>query len=96
MFAVTVLFKLHPGSNMAFLSALRENATYSIATEPGRHQFDICAHSSDPDTVFLYEVYQDSAAFDAHLAAPHTVRFFQKSEALVSSREVITYDEVWQ
>jgi quinol monooxygenase YgiN len=46
------------------------NATATREREPGCRQFDVCT-SADDGLVFLYEVYDDRAAFDAHLAAPH-------------------------
>jgi autoinducer 2-degrading protein len=71
MHVVTVEFVVQPAHAAAFGSELVANARASRAAEPGCRQFDVCASPDDPATFFLYEIYADRAAFDAHLATPH-------------------------
>ena len=71
MFAVTVEFTLDPAQRDAFMPLMLENAERSRQDEPGCRQFDVCTDATRPDRVFLYELYDDAAAFDAQLAAPH-------------------------
>ena len=88
-FALTVTFRLHPGQRDAFLPLMLDNARQSRASEPGCLRFDVLM--PDPDdgvTVFLYEVYTDRAAFDAHLAADHYHRFDAATRALVAGKLV--------
>ncbi|WP_174802897.1 putative quinol monooxygenase [Martelella limonii] len=60
----------------AFLEAAREDAENSLAREPGCRQFDVFVdRSRSPVKVMFYEVYDDRAAFDAHLATPHLAAF---------------------
>jgi quinol monooxygenase YgiN len=40
----------------------------------GCRQFDVC-ESADGSQIFLYEIYDSEAAFKAHLATDHFVRF---------------------
>ena len=42
MFVVTVTFRLHPGTQTAFLKHMLANAAQSLGAEPERHQFDVC------------------------------------------------------
>lgn len=95
MFAVTVTFRLHPGQMGAFLPLMMQNAQTSLRQEPGCHQFDVC-HGGAPDTVFLYELYTDAAAFEAHLAAPHFQDFSARTNDMVVSKDVATYTQVTQ
>jgi autoinducer 2-degrading protein len=96
MYVVTVEFIVEPQQAAAFRREVVANARVSRDTEPGCRQFDVCAMPDDPATIFLYEVYADRAAFDAHLATSHfrafdaavgswvarkTVRFFQRIES---------------
>ena len=75
MFVVVVDFHIHPEHVEAFSVAIRDNARASVEDEPGCHQFDVCVAPNDPAHFFLYELYTDRAAFDAHLAAPHFLAF---------------------
>ncbi|MGI9463684.1 MAG: putative quinol monooxygenase, partial [Aestuariivirgaceae bacterium] len=38
-------------------------------------RFDVCTDPDRPERVFLYEIYDDRAAFDAHLASDHFKAF---------------------
>ena len=55
-----------------------ENARASLNDEPGCHQFDVCFAADDPGRCFLYEVYTDRGAFDAHLGMAHFKAFDAK------------------
>ena len=66
MFVVTVDFRSAPDKATDFLAALRENAAASVRDEPGCLRFDVCTDPDDPTRVFLYEIYTDAAAFEAH------------------------------
>ena len=42
---------------------------------PGCRQFDVCVDPARDDRIYLYEVYDDEAAFQAHLASEHFHEF---------------------
>ncbi|MFG1346451.1 putative quinol monooxygenase [Xanthobacter autotrophicus DSM 431] len=65
-----------------FLAVAREDATASVRDEPGCRQFDVIVLEEAGGVVF-YEVYDDRAAFDAHLETPHLARFRAAFPALV-------------
>jgi (4S)-4-hydroxy-5-phosphonooxypentane-2,3-dione isomerase len=89
---VLVEFRLKPGSSQAFGELIGANARASVADEPGCRRFDIATSPSDPDRVFLYEIYDDQAAFDHHLAAAHYLRFKEGCAALVESSTIHLLD----
>lgn len=93
MFAVTVTFTLMPGAKDAFLPKMVENASTSLREEPGCLQFDVCL-GSDPETVFLYEVYDNSAAFDAHLESTHFKSFDASVAGMIAYKVVHQFSEV--
>ncbi|MEM9969939.1 MAG: putative quinol monooxygenase [Pseudomonadota bacterium] len=95
MFAVTVKFELVDGTAAAFLNLVRANATDSLAQEPGCHRFDVCHDGARPNEVFLYELYDDAAAFAVHLKTPHFKAFDTAVAASVTAKTVATYGEVW-
>jgi autoinducer 2-degrading protein len=59
-----------PAEYEKFKAAILRNAAASVK-EPGCRQFDVLFEDSDPHHVFLYEVYDDAAALDAHRATAH-------------------------
>ena len=91
MFVVTVLFRIKPQRLDEFLPLMIENARASRADEEGCQQFDVCR---DEDTVFLYEVYDDRAAFDVHLNTQHFLAFDAAVSDMVLEKQLRVYDEV--
>lgn len=91
MFAVTVTFRVHPGRTDAFLPLVVENARVSLAEEQGCRQFDVCRDGAE---VFLYEIYDDRAAFDAHLLTEHFLAFDKAATDLVADKQVRVFGEV--
>jgi len=58
-----------------FLTHSLDDARNSVATEPGCRQFDLNVSADGSPTVVFYEVYDDRAAFEAHLQTPHFFRW---------------------
>ena len=71
MLALLVEFRIKPAHIDAFEAAIRANAQASVELEPGCKQFDVCRDPDDPALFFLYELYDDDAAIQAHLQSPH-------------------------
>jgi quinol monooxygenase YgiN len=88
MFAVTVHFSIDPGRWDDFMALMLENAERSRREEPGCRQFDVCIDAARPGSVFLYELYDDAAAFDAHLGAPHYKAFAAATASMVRERAI--------
>lgn len=91
MYVVTVEFTIEPGRVHAFLPLMIDNAKASREREPGCRQFDVCADPAAPDRIFLYEVYADRAAFDAHLASAHFKAFDRAVAPWIAAKVVRTY-----
>lgn len=91
MYVVTVTFRINPDHTDRFLEAMRENARLSLEREPGCHRFDVALGENGPETVFLYELYTDRAAFDAHLEADHFKSFDATVADWVASKDVACY-----
>ncbi|MBM3224269.1 MAG: antibiotic biosynthesis monooxygenase [Candidatus Tectomicrobia bacterium] len=71
MIALMVTMKIKPGHHDAFMAALLGDARGSAYDEPGCLRFDVVQDAQAPDTVYLYEVYRDEAALEAHRQASH-------------------------
>lgn len=94
MFAVCVTFRLNPGQMVDFMPAMQGNAATSLAEEVGCHRFDVLSDTAKPDLVFLYELYTDRAAFDAHCASPHFQTFNAATAQMIADKDVTTWDHV--
>lgn len=88
MHVIVVEFRIKPERLAEFMPLMLENARASRETEPGCRVFDVCVDPKDKTSVLLYEVYDDRAAFDAHLAAPHFKRFDAAVAPMVISKAV--------
>lgn len=75
MLAITVTFKVKEDYVKAFEAAMKNQARNSLNREAGCHHFDVCFDPLDRGHVFLYELYTDEAAFDAHLKSAHFLDF---------------------
>ena len=71
MDVLVVEFRIRADRVQAFADAIAANARASVEREPGCRQFDVCRDAADPTLFFLYELYDDDAAVQAHLASPH-------------------------
>ena len=91
MYAVTVAFRIKSGKMETFLPLMVSNARASRDGEPGCQIFDVCR---DEDIVFLYEVYDDRAAFDAHLASDHFREFDGAVADMVEDKQIGLFNEV--
>jgi len=89
-FVVTVVFRARPEFRAQFREAMLENAEASRTREPGCRLFDVC-ETPDGAEIFLYEIYDDEAAFKAHLATDHYKKFNAQVTPWVAEKRVVTY-----
>ncbi|GAB5446785.1 putative quinol monooxygenase [Gymnodinialimonas sp.] len=94
MYAVVVTFTLKAGRMEIFLPPMLDNAATSLRDEDGCHRFDVCTDPERPDEVFLYELYTDRSAFDAHLQSSHFLAFDAIAGPMVASKSIVTYAQV--
>lgn len=87
-FVVLAEFQVKPGCLDAFLRLAREDASHSLRDEPGCRRFDVTLLHAVENRVLFYEIYDDRAAFDAHLATPHLARFREGFPALAEQLPV--------
>jgi autoinducer 2-degrading protein len=93
-FVIVVDFRIKPGAMQSFRRLIDDNAKASVRDEPGCRRFDVLANGKDADRVLLYEIYDDRAAFGAHLKTQHFAVFDRESATLVADKTVMEYDLV--
>ena len=94
MLVVHVELVIDPAQLDQFLPLMRVNACCSLALEPGCHQFDVTQDHQNPASIMLYELYDDSAAFDAHKAMPHYLDFIAATDSMVNSKKVRQWQRI--
>jgi quinol monooxygenase YgiN len=77
-----------PGQIETYLAAIKEVGAATIRTEPGCSEFDITVSQKDPNRVFIFEVYDNAAAVDAHLKTDHYKKYAATVKDIIAKREV--------
>ena len=75
MYVIIAPIQIREGHKEQFIQAIIEDAKGSVNDEPGCLRFDVIQDAGDENRIWLYEVYQDEAAFQAHTQAPHFIKF---------------------
>ena len=88
MLAVCVDFEIEPARLDEFLLIMHRNAAASLANEAGCHQFDITQNPQTPTKIFLYELYDDAAAFELHKQADHYLEFNAACDGMIVAKSV--------
>jgi quinol monooxygenase YgiN len=91
VYVVTVEFGIDPGQFDRFLPLMLDNARRSREDEPGCRQFDVSVDEARPAVVYLYD---DRAAFDAHLVSPHFVAFAGATTKMITDRVIRTWRRI--
>jgi autoinducer 2-degrading protein len=82
-----------PGQVDAYLAALKENGVAAVH-EPGCHEFNITVSPKDPNHVFIFEVYENTAAFEAHRATDHFKKYAATTKDMVAKRDARMFASV--
>jgi autoinducer 2-degrading protein len=76
-----------PSETAKFLDAVKENGELAVK-EAGCREFNITVLADNPNHVFLYEVYDNEAALNAHRGTDHFKKFQAATANMVSGRNV--------
>lgn len=93
MFAVTVRFRVSDADAARFTEMVAAQARNSLEREPACRRFDVWTDAAEPGVFFLYELYDDRAAFDAHLETAHYLAFNTACQGLVEEKVVALYGD---
>jgi (4S)-4-hydroxy-5-phosphonooxypentane-2,3-dione isomerase len=88
MLVVTVDFRVKPEHVEAFRAEMVANARASREREKGCRRFDVAYSDEDPTAVFLYEIYDDAAAFQQHMREAHFLRFDEVTKPWIAGKTV--------
>ena len=94
VYAVTVHILVKSEFASEFREKMLNNARASRDGEPGCRQFDVTVSSEDPNHFFLYEIYDDEAAFDAHRATSHYRDFIAATAPWIVSKNAQFFQRI--
>lgn len=84
--ALHATFTARPGEAAAVADLIAAYAD-QVRAEPGNLVFEAARLRDAPDSFFVYEVYRDEAAFQAHLSAPQNATLNAALTPLITEPE---------
>jgi len=88
MYVITVIFDVAPERVEEFRDAVLRQAENSVIIEAGCHRFDVSVDPATPGRFFLYEVYEDEAAFADHRKTDHYADFSARTADWLTGKSV--------
>lgn len=85
MLILMVNVKVKPGRRDEFLRVIRDDGEGTTQNEEGNFQFSCVQDNEDPDKFFLFEVYRDEAALEAHRNMPHFRKYRDATATIYES-----------
>ena len=85
---VLVEILVKPSFVTQFRDLIVANAKTSLEREMGCKRFDVLVEPEEPRRFVLYEIYEDGAAFDEHLASSHYLSFADAIEGEIEQRTI--------
>lgn len=81
--------EIDPRQIDAYMAILAEEQEASVRSEPGVVMLHSVAINDQPNQIRLLEVYASRAAYDAHIKAPHFLRYKTLTATMVVSLKLI-------
>jgi quinol monooxygenase YgiN len=72
-----------------YKAILKEEAEKSVQLEPGVLTLYAVSEKENPTHFTILEIYEDSAAYRAHLQTPHFIKYKTSTKDMVKSLELI-------
>lgn len=79
MYVIIAPIQIKEGHKEQYVAGIKENASGAVNDEPGCLRFDVIQDADDGNRIWVYEIYKDEAAFQAHTQAPHYLKFREAS-----------------
>jgi autoinducer 2-degrading protein len=82
-----------PASFEKFMAALKDNAAATIK-EPGCRELDITVSQKYPHHVFVFEVYNNAAAWNSHQTTAHFLKFYGFTAQMMTRLDLRPFSSV--
>jgi quinol monooxygenase YgiN len=81
--------EIYPEQLASYQAALKEHIETALRVEPGVLTLYPVANAAQPTHITVLEIYASPAAYQAHLRAPHFLKYKSGTKAMVKSLELI-------
>ena len=81
--------EIDPAQLDAYKAILAEEQEASVRLEPGVLMLHSVALTERPTSIRLLEVYASRSAYEAHLRAPHFIKYKTSTETMVKSLKLV-------
>lgn len=81
--------EIYPEQLASYQAALKEHIEAALRAEPGVLTLYPVADAAHPTHITVLEIYASPAAYQAHLKAPHFLKYKTGTKAMVKSLELI-------
>jgi len=75
MYVIIAPIQIKTGHQTEFIDGMVDNARGFVNDEPGCLRFDVIQDAGDPSRFWLYEVYEDEAAFQQHVQSTRLIKW---------------------
>ena len=86
--------EIDPAQLDSYKAFLREEIETSIRVEPGVLNLYAVAVKGQPAHIRIFEMYADTAAYEAHLQTPHFLRYKIGTQGMVKSLRLLETEPV--
>jgi quinol monooxygenase YgiN len=86
--------EIDPAQLDSYKSFLREEVEASIRIEPGVLTLYAVAVKDQPTQIRIFEMYADTAAYEAHLKTPHFLKYKAGTQGMVKSLRLLETDPI--
>lgn len=86
--------EIDPAQLDSYKAFLREQIETSIRVEPGVLSLYAVAVKGQPAQIRIFEMYADTAAYEAHLQTPHFLRYKIGTQGMVKSLRLLETEPV--
>ena len=75
MYVIIAPIHIKAGHKEQYLKEIIDDARDSVNKEPGCFRLDVIQDANEPNRIWLYEVFKDQEAAQAHSRTPHSIKF---------------------
>jgi quinol monooxygenase YgiN len=86
--------QIDPSQLEEYKAALRDEIEASIRLEPGVLTLYAVSVKGDPAQIRLFEMYLDTAAYEAHLQTPHFKKYKAGTQGMVKSLVLVETEPI--
>jgi quinol monooxygenase YgiN len=86
--------EIDPAQLESYKAFLREEIATSIRVEPGVLNLYAVAVKGQPAQIRIFEMYADTAAYEAHVKTPHFLKYKTGTQDMVKSLRLVETDPV--